>query len=236
MSNDRIYGIVYLLTNSVNGKRYVGQTTKTLDHRFRGHCKSAYRKRQMPISRAVAKHGPENFSREVLFEAFDVAALNSAEISLIAEMGCLFPQGYNLKIGGDFAPHHAETLARIAAKIRGRTLSAEHRAKISAGLRGSERFAAGQARRRSSHISDEHRKKIAASLRGKPKTAEHNAAVAVALCGRKAPWAVHKSADHVAKVAAANRGQKRSPESRKRMSDAGKLRVERQRTALSATV
>jgi predicted GIY-YIG superfamily endonuclease len=32
-----VYGSIYLITNSVNGKVYVGQTTKTLQQRWAGH-------------------------------------------------------------------------------------------------------------------------------------------------------------------------------------------------------
>lgn len=29
---------IYLITNNVNGKQYVGQTTKTIEERWKRHC------------------------------------------------------------------------------------------------------------------------------------------------------------------------------------------------------
>lgn len=54
--------IVYKLTNLVNGKIYVGQTTRSLEKRFKehSHCKTSL------IGQAIHEFGEENFSREVL--------------------------------------------------------------------------------------------------------------------------------------------------------------------------
>jgi len=51
------YGMVYLITNEVNGKHYVGQTTRTVEQRFKEHMESPY-----PIGKAIRKYGAENFT------------------------------------------------------------------------------------------------------------------------------------------------------------------------------
>lgn len=92
------YGVVYLITNNVNGKRYVGQTTKTIEHRFKQHkaLKGACR----AIESAIQKHGAENFKIEVLAAAGNQKELNETETRLICELGTVSPNGYNLQSGG----------------------------------------------------------------------------------------------------------------------------------------
>ena len=92
------YGFVYAITNNVNGKRYVGQTTKTIAHRFKQHTslKGACR----AIESAIKKHGAENFKIGVLATAENQEELNETETRLIGELGTISPNGYNLKSGG----------------------------------------------------------------------------------------------------------------------------------------
>ena len=55
------FGAVYLIFDKVNGKMYVGQTTRTLERRFKEHAKAA-----SSLGRAIRKHRKENFRCEVL--------------------------------------------------------------------------------------------------------------------------------------------------------------------------
>lgn len=61
----------YLITNSKNGKVYVGTTYKNIDERFKEHIKvsnfSDDTKKQA-IHKAIAKYGKDNFSIMVLSE------------------------------------------------------------------------------------------------------------------------------------------------------------------------
>ncbi|RLA24867.1 MAG: hypothetical protein DRQ62_04180 [Gammaproteobacteria bacterium] len=34
--------IIYEITNKITGKQYIGQTTKSLNYRWRQHCKNKY--------------------------------------------------------------------------------------------------------------------------------------------------------------------------------------------------
>jgi predicted GIY-YIG superfamily endonuclease len=52
-----IRGIVYKLTNKLNGKVYVGQTKNTVERRVRSHVKT---KRSL-IGKAIRKYGIESF-------------------------------------------------------------------------------------------------------------------------------------------------------------------------------
>lgn len=54
------YGIIYKITNLINGKIYVGRTTQDIQVRFKQHC--CDRLRVLP--KAIKKHGKENFKIE----------------------------------------------------------------------------------------------------------------------------------------------------------------------------
>lgn len=93
------YGYIYKLTNKVNGKNYIGQTTNRLPQkRITSHFKKGPSKQL--TNRAVQKYGKENFSWELLFCCFDKTALDHFERQFIREYDCLAPNGYNLQLGG----------------------------------------------------------------------------------------------------------------------------------------
>ncbi len=95
-------GSVYLITNTVNGKEYVGCTTGTVVARFKRHVRDANRDSQILIHRAIRKYGKEAFSVTVLEEVDGSQEdLKQAEIRQIVLHRCIVPQGYNLTGGGD---------------------------------------------------------------------------------------------------------------------------------------
>ena len=54
-----MYGYVYLITNNINGKKYIGlRSSSTFDDSYWGSGKL--------IQKAIAKYGRENFTREIL--------------------------------------------------------------------------------------------------------------------------------------------------------------------------
>jgi group I intron endonuclease len=115
--------IVYLVTNLINGKRYVGVTESTLDERWALHvassrCPKSRAYRFMSVVRAIAKHGPESFTRKVIETCETSAAMNEAEVRWIAELGTQdSSKGYNLTAGGEATmkgrKHSIEAKARM---------------------------------------------------------------------------------------------------------------------------
>lgn len=90
------YGIVYKITNLVDGKIYIGQTTRTAKIRFNEHAT-----RKTPIGYAIRKYGKENFKVEDIEKCSTFEMLNERERYWIAFFECMIPKGYNLTSGGD---------------------------------------------------------------------------------------------------------------------------------------
>ena len=65
-------GKIYKITNKINGKIYVGQTTKSLNERFQKHCWGTTQNDKyhlnMAIKKAIKKYGKENFAIELIEE------------------------------------------------------------------------------------------------------------------------------------------------------------------------
>lgn len=93
---------IYQITNNINGKIYVGKTTKNnIQERWKEHLKDYKKPRceKRPLYDAMNKYGSENFSIKELEEC-SLEELNDKEIYWIEKLGS-FKYGYNATIGGD---------------------------------------------------------------------------------------------------------------------------------------
>lgn len=95
---------IYLLTNSVDGKQYVGQTRRIPRHRVGGLGAWARKKiaggyRSSPIGTAIVTHGTKAFQC-VTLQIVDVCDADEAERYWIQRLGTLEPNGYNCASGG----------------------------------------------------------------------------------------------------------------------------------------
>ena len=109
--------IIYKVTNKINGKIYVGQTTRTLQHRKTQHichAKNGYIK--SAFANALNKYGPENFTWEIIDTAETIEKLNEKEIYWIAKLESLvdFGHGYNCDTGGKNGKHSEATKKLIS--------------------------------------------------------------------------------------------------------------------------
>lgn len=107
-------GYIYLITNLINGKKYVGQTINDVETRMRSHrqfAKSYLRdksKKTLFIDKAISKYGWENFKVDVLEECCQ-DQLNDREIYWISELNTLDDKiGYNVSPGGGNSAGHTD--------------------------------------------------------------------------------------------------------------------------------
>jgi len=145
------YGFVYITTNMVNGKKYIGQ--KIFDRHWKLYLGSGKR-----LKSAINKYGKENFNREIIAIAFSKEELDNLEINYINISNAVISEDYyNIAYGGGtntglkFSDEHKQ---KISNSEKGKNVSEETKQKISKSKMGRI-------------LSDEHKQKISKSLKGK---------------------------------------------------------------------
>lgn len=92
--------IVYLIRNTLNGKCYIGKTTRTLRERWLEHCRDARNFRAcLPMYVDIRLHSPSAFAVEVLGEAKCQRDLNRMERKFI-RLYHAQTEGYNQASAG----------------------------------------------------------------------------------------------------------------------------------------
>lgn len=146
---------VYVHTNKINGKMYVGITKRSLRERWEngeGYKDSSH------FYRAIRKYGWDNFDHDVLANNLtEEEAMNMEEL-LIREL-CLTnrEQGYNMKKGGTNCSLAEETKIKIGNALRGKKHSEEVRRMQSEVKKGKK-------------LSPEHCAAISRGNKGRPRT------------------------------------------------------------------
>jgi hypothetical protein len=84
---------IYKITNKLDGKIYIGKhQTKNLDDGYMGSGKR--------LKFAIAKHGIENFTKEIIFQFDNESDMNAKEAELVTLDFSLREDTYNLCVGG----------------------------------------------------------------------------------------------------------------------------------------
>lgn len=91
---------VYIHTNKINGKKYVGQTCQKPEYRWkkdgRGYRSETY------FGKAIQKYGWNNFEHEIIASNLTQEEAKNFEILLIDKLDTMNPdKGYNLTKGGE---------------------------------------------------------------------------------------------------------------------------------------
>ena len=87
--------IIYKITNEVNGKIYIGKTTKTIEERFQKHLYTTNGGSKTYLHRAIRKYGADNFSLKTLEVV--KGDIDEREIHWISNLN----PDYNMTTGGE---------------------------------------------------------------------------------------------------------------------------------------
>lgn len=91
---------IYKITNDINDKVYIGKTEKTVEQRFKEHCRTSRRPEvgKRPLYAAMNKYGIEHFKVETIEET---NSPEEREQFWIKEYNSYGSTGYNATKGGD---------------------------------------------------------------------------------------------------------------------------------------
>lgn len=106
--------LIYKITNNINNKVYIGQTTNSLNERIREYRNEyKYNPNSRPIIRAMNKYGFNNFNFEIIDKTDSKLELDELERKYIKEYNSLITQnGYNVELGGSGKGKHSKETRR----------------------------------------------------------------------------------------------------------------------------
>lgn len=150
-----MYGYIYLTTNTVNGKIYVGQHKSTkFDAWYVG---SGIR-----LLNAIKYYGKDKFNVEVLDTAESKEELNEKEIYWIRKLDSRNDAiGYNLSRGGEGHIVSGDTRERLSAVNKGRKRTEETRRKLSESNKGNKKLSQANKGKKRPQISEALKKHFA---------------------------------------------------------------------------
>jgi hypothetical protein len=96
------YGVIYKITNKLNGHSYIGQTIQKLNERWSNHI-SESKHLNRKIHQALRKYGRDNFEICIIDECNSKEELNIKEAFWV-NFYDTYKHGYNSTLGGDFNP------------------------------------------------------------------------------------------------------------------------------------
>ena len=203
-------GSIYKITNTVNGKSYIGQT---VNDAMKGRIPLHLRGKGSPlIANAIAKYGESAFDIVILHNNIFNFMLDILEIEAIAKFNTLAPNGYNLEYGGRGGKPSLETRQKLSEAHKGqipwnkgKKASPEARRKMSKAQKGKK-------------LSEETRRKLSEVKKGKIRSPEHCRKMSDINKGRK------HSPESRQNMSKAHKGKTCSPETRRKMSEAQKRR------------
>ncbi|HPI82925.1 MAG TPA: NUMOD3 domain-containing DNA-binding protein [Candidatus Paceibacterota bacterium] len=154
---------VYLTTNLVNGKKYIGDhSTDDLDDGYIGSGRPYFKN-------AIKKYGKQNFKREILEFCLSKEEAFAKQEKYIKEYNTLLPNGYNIsKKGGNNCSGgiSIDGINRIRNSKIGKKFSDDHRKKLSESHLGQIPWISGK------NHSEETKNLISLKNTGKKRTPE----------------------------------------------------------------
>jgi group I intron endonuclease len=94
--------IVYKITNKINGKKYIGKTEYSLEHRWNRHLSSARNGSKFRFHSAIRKYGEDCWDLSVIetYQTEDENLINEKESHFINLFESDTKKGYNATSGG----------------------------------------------------------------------------------------------------------------------------------------
>jgi len=120
------YGYIYKITNTINGKVYIGKTGKTIEERWSKHLENAKelkrareanpheKKEGSHLNNAINKYGPNAFIVNQEDVAYSKEELNEKERYWVNEYDSMNPdKGYNMTEGGEGGRQSPEVIKKM---------------------------------------------------------------------------------------------------------------------------
>jgi group I intron endonuclease len=137
--NSNCYGYIYVITNKISKRIYIGQTTK------KGKLFRKYLGSGTYITRAINKYKKINFYKQILDYAFSKEELDCLEQFYIDFFSSSFLElGYNLTLGGTSGTPNERTRNKIIKSSKKRIVSEETKKKISNSISGEKHYNYGK--------------------------------------------------------------------------------------------
>lgn len=114
-------GIIYKVTNIINGKVYIGKTIQTLKQRKQSHIRYAKDGGKGVFLSAIRKYGIENFKWEILCECDqDILEITETMKIIVNNSHYIDGYGYNMTYGGEgcLGYKHSENARKKISKSK----------------------------------------------------------------------------------------------------------------------
>lgn len=162
---------IYKITNKINGKLYIGFTSKSIKTRFNNHVAHMKNnnKKNCYLQNSLEKHGIQNFKIEPIYQSCDQQhTLKIMEPYFIKEYNTFLGEGYNETSGGEGILNYSH--------------SEESKRKMSESSKGKGYWNKGK---KLGPQSEESKKKKSEALMGKAKSKIHAENISRARIGMK---------------------------------------------------
>lgn len=125
--------VIYKAINKINGKIYIGQTSKAVSRRIAEHIWN-----HSLFGKAIEKYGVQSFDISIIDIAENENILNEKEQYWIKFYNCMLPYGYNMTSGGNGSRGIVvtdETRRKISKANKGKKRSEETKRRLSNSLK-----------------------------------------------------------------------------------------------------
>lgn len=127
--------ILYIHTNNINQKKYVGITSQNPLKRWK---RGEGYKNNSHFYKAIKKYGWDNFTHEIVYDGLSQIEAENLEKEMIKKYDCCNPlKGYNIEKGGNSGDKYTEsTKKKISEALKGKPKTESHKLAISKSRKG----------------------------------------------------------------------------------------------------